>query len=75
MEGFSLFIANYRIVFVMMALTVLLHAIPDDYMTNKIQKMNSYGLAAMLTGFFILLLVLYSYFKSSEPVMPIYLQF
>jgi alginate O-acetyltransferase complex protein AlgI len=75
MEGFSLFIANYRIVFVMMALAVLLHAIPDDYMTIKIQKMNTYGLAATLTGFFILLLVLYSYFKSSEPVMPIYLQF
>ena len=68
------FAANYWPVLVMMAVAYLLHAIPDNYADKVIGRVTKIPLLVYLLIFFGFV-ILYGYFKSAEPVMPIYLQF
>lgn len=68
------FFNNYWSVLMMMLLAYLLHAIPDNYAEKIITRFQRLPLSAYIAIFFVFV-ILYGYFKSSEPVMPIYLQF
>lgn len=68
------FVGNYWPVLTMMGMAYLLHAIPDDYADKLIGKFTRVPLAIYISIFFAFVF-LYGYFKSAEPVMPIYLQF
>jgi hypothetical protein len=68
------FFGNYWPVLLMMLLAYLLHAIPDDYADKIIGRFQRIPLRVYI-GIFFIFVILYGYFKSSEPVMPIYLQF
>ncbi len=68
------FAANYWPVLVMMTVAFLLHAIPDNYADRLIDRFPKVPLIVYMLIFFAFV-VLYGYFKSAEPVMPIYLQF
>ena len=68
------FIGNYEPVVWVMLLAFVLHAIPDNYADKLMERYHTVPLAGYLTIFFLFVL-LYGFFKSSEPVMPIYLQF
>ena len=70
-KGFS---KNYQPVLIMMAIAFLLHAIPDNFSDKVIDRFQKVPLAAYI-GIFFAFILLYGYFKSAEPVMPIYLQF
>jgi D-alanyl-lipoteichoic acid acyltransferase DltB (MBOAT superfamily) len=68
------FFENYHAVVYMMLLGYLLHAIPDDYQDRvvaRIQKIPVVGYLVILLAF----ALLYGYFKTDEPILPIYLQF
>jgi|SRR6218665_1672276 len=68
------FANNYWPVLVMMGVAYLLHAIPDQYADQVISRFRRVPLPAYLAIFFAFV-ILYGFFKSAEPVMPIYLQF
>jgi alginate O-acetyltransferase complex protein AlgI len=68
------FVGNYQPVLIMMGIALLLHAIPDNYADKLIDRFQRVPLAAYI-GIFFAFVLLYGYFKSAEPVMPIYLQF
>jgi alginate O-acetyltransferase complex protein AlgI len=68
------FFGNYKAVLIMMALAYLLHAIPDNYADRILAKFNRVPLPVYI-GIFLLFVMVYGYFKSAEPVMPIYLKF
>ena len=68
------FAANYWSVLVMMGIAYLLHAIPDRSADRIAIRFRKAPLIVYMIIFF-LFVILYGYFKSAEPVMPIYLQF
>ena len=68
------FYGNYSPVIWMMLLAFLLHAIPDNYADKLIDRFHRVPMFGYITIFFIFVIV-YGFFKSAEPVMPIYLQF
>jgi alginate O-acetyltransferase complex protein AlgI len=68
------FFANYQSVLYIMLLAYFLHTIPDDYADKMIGRFQKVPLIAYLAIFFAFVF-LYGYFKTAEPVMPIYLQF
>jgi D-alanyl-lipoteichoic acid acyltransferase DltB (MBOAT superfamily) len=68
------FANNYWSVLVMMAVAYVIHAIPDAFADQVIARFRRIPLVAYLVVFFAFV-ILYGYFKSAEPVMPIYLQF
>ncbi|MCG2613083.1 MBOAT family protein [Terrimonas sp. NA20] len=68
------FANNYWSVLVMMGVAYMIHAIPDSYADQVIARFRRIPLIAYLVVFFAFV-ILYGYFKSAEPVMPIYLQF
>jgi alginate O-acetyltransferase complex protein AlgI len=68
------FVDNYWSVLTIMTLAFLLHAIPDNYAEKMIGRFQRIPLTAYI-AIFLGFVILYGYFKSSEPVMPIYLQF
>ncbi|MDG4950776.1 MBOAT family protein [Weeksellaceae bacterium KMM 9724] len=68
------FYANYQSVIWMIALAMALHLIPDDLIDKILDKPKKVSLVYYVTVFFGFL-ILYGYFKSSEQVLPIYLQF
>ena len=68
------FFNNYWPVLAMIALAFVLHAIPDNYADKLISRVKLVPMPVYLVIFFLFVIV-YGYFKSSEPVMPIYLQF
>ena len=68
------FFNNYKSVLGMIALALALHAIPDNYADKVISRFQKIPLVAYITIFFLFVIV-YGFFKSAEPVMPIYLQF
>lgn len=70
----SAFANNYWPVLIMMAVAYLLHAIPDNFADRFISRFTRIPMLYYLAVFFGFVL-LYGFFKSSEPVMPIYLQF
>jgi len=68
------FFANYKGVLGMMLMALLLHLIPDDFADQCIARFTKLPLVAYMAVFFLFVL-LYGFFKSAEPVLPIYLQF
>lgn len=68
------FYQNYHSVVWLMLLACVLHFIPDHYADNVIDRIGKVSLAYYLILFFVFLLM-YGFFKSSEQVLPIYLQF
>jgi alginate O-acetyltransferase complex protein AlgI len=70
----SAFYENYKGVIWMIALAFALHAIPDYLADNVIGRFQRVPMPVYIALFFVFVLI-YGYFKSSEPVMPIYLQF
>ena len=68
------FFNNYKPVLGMIALALLLHAIPDDYADKVIAGFRKIPMPVYIALFFVFVII-YGYFKSAEPVMPIYLQF
>jgi alginate O-acetyltransferase complex protein AlgI len=70
----SKFWSNYHNVLWMMLLGFVLHAIPENYSEKVTIKIQKFGFAGYAAIFFLFLLV-YGFYKSSEAVMPIYLQF
>lgn len=68
------FFDNYWPVLAMIALAFILHAIPDDYADRLIGRFRLIPMPVYIALFFVFVII-YGYFKSSEPVMPIYLQF
>jgi D-alanyl-lipoteichoic acid acyltransferase DltB (MBOAT superfamily) len=68
------FYEHYQPVLAMMLIAYVLHAIPDNYADRVIGRFQRVPLIAYMTVFFAFV-VLYGYFKSAEPVLPIYLQF
>ncbi len=74
MDAWGKFWSNYHSVIWMMALGFVLHAVPEnwsDRISFKLQRLNLAGFAVI---FFVFLLA-YGFYKSSEAVLPIYLQF
>ncbi|EKB60470.1 MBOAT family O-acyltransferase [Bergeyella zoohelcum] len=71
---FKPFYDNYYAVVWMIVIAGALHLIPDNLADKVIAKMGAIPLVAYIVVFFVFLLV-YGMFKSSEQVMPIYLQF
>jgi len=69
-----LFFTNYWQVISIMVFAFILHAIPDEYSDLIIKKFENKPMLAYISVFSIFLII-YGLFKSSEPVMPIYLQF
>ncbi|WP_372473019.1 MBOAT family protein [Capnocytophaga sp. ARDL2] len=68
------FYENYYSVIWMIALAGALHLIPDNLSDKVIDKIGKVPMAVYVIAFFTFLLI-YGFFKSSEQVMPIYLQF
>jgi len=68
------FYGNYKEVIWMIAVAMLIHFIPNDTADRWIDKIGKTYLIYYIIVFFAFL-VLYGFFKSSEQVMPIYLQF
>lgn len=68
------FYDNYRPVILMIAFAFILHAFPDYFADNVIRRVKKVPMPVYIALFFVFVIV-YGYFKSSEPVMPIYLQF
>jgi D-alanyl-lipoteichoic acid acyltransferase DltB (MBOAT superfamily) len=68
------FWANYHNVIYMMLLGYALHLVPDnvpDLVLRRTEKLPMFTYVLV----FLVFVVLYAQFKTSEPVMPIYLQF
>jgi len=68
------FYSNYKPVLLMMSIACLLHAIPDTLADIVLERFKKMPLVAYVVVFF-MFVVLYGFFKSAEPVLPIYLQF
>lgn len=68
------FIKGYWSVIAMMVLGFLMHAVPDHWMVAVSTLLQPLKLRWYILVFF-LFLIIYGYFKSAEPVLPIYLQF
>lgn len=68
------FFGNYQKVIYLMILAFLLHLIPDNYIDKILPRLQKVPLILYIVVF-LLFLVLYAQFKSSTPVLPIYLQF
>jgi alginate O-acetyltransferase complex protein AlgI len=68
------FFANYRPVVLMIALAFVLHSIPDGFADKLIGRFQRVPMPVYIALFFVFVLV-YGFFKTAEPVMPIYLQF
>lgn len=68
------FYENYQSVIWMIAFAMCIHFIPDGLADRVIDKLGRLPLISYIAVFFVFLII-YGYFKSSEQVMPIYLQF
>lgn len=68
------FFNNYRTVLFMIGLAAILHSFPDNLADKLVVKLNRVPMPVYITLFFVFVLI-YGFFKSAEPVMPIYLQF
>jgi hypothetical protein len=68
------FIKGYWSVVAMMVLGFFMHAIPNHWANAVCTLLQPLKLGWYILVFFLFLLV-YGYFKSAEPVLPIYLQF
>lgn len=68
------FFGNYKNVLWMILLGYILHALPETYTERIIDKLQNKPMIVFIIIFFVFLFI-YGIFKSSEPVMPIYLKF
>ena len=68
------FWGNYHNVILLMLLGYAIHMIPDNLPDRIIPRLQKAPMVAYI-AVFLVFLVVYSQFKSSTPVMPIYLQF
>ncbi len=68
------FFGNYHNVIYLMLLGYALHMLPDNLPERIIPRLQKAPMVAYI-AVFLVFLVVYSQFKSSTPVMPIYLQF
>ena len=68
------FWGNYHNVVLLMILGYTLHMLPDDLIDRLMPRMQKAPMAAYV-AVFVFFLILYAQFKSSTPVLPIYLQF
>ncbi|NTU94234.1 MAG: MBOAT family protein [Chlorobiaceae bacterium] len=74
LDGLEPFLVNYGPALLMIALGFLLHLIPARASESLRTRLGSMPLMANVAVFMAFVAV-YAYFKSSEPIMPIYLQF
>jgi alginate O-acetyltransferase complex protein AlgI len=73
-DGAYEYVENYKFVIIMIVIGYLIHLIPDSFPEKVIERQKRFPLVyyvIVMMGF----IALYSFFKSAEPVMPIYLQF
>ena len=73
-DGSIPFMENYGPVVMMIAFGFILHFLPVrviDFTKTQVEKMPLAGSVLVFLAF----LAIYAYFKTSEPIMPIYLQF
>ncbi len=73
-DGVYEYVDNYKYVIIMIVIGYLIHLIPDSFPEKVIERQKRLPLVyyiVVMMGF----IALYSFFKSAEPVMPIYLQF
>ena len=73
-DGVYEYVENYKYVIIMIVIGYLIHLIPDSFPEKVIERQKRLPLVyyiVVMMGF----IALYSFFKSAEPVMPIYLQF
>jgi alginate O-acetyltransferase complex protein AlgI len=68
------FFMNYHKVLYMLILAIILHLLPDSLQLRLTEKSGRIPFIAYFM-LFMAFLLLYGYFKSAEPVLPIYLQF
>ena len=74
LDNAIVFIENYKIALIMIAIGMTIHLIPDTFADTFIEKQKNFSIVYFVVVTF-LFLALYSYFKSAESVLPIYLQF
>lgn len=74
LTGVDEFYSNYQGVILMIALGLIIHFIPRNVGEWIIEKQKNFSVVYFVVLFFGFL-ILYSFFKNAEPVMPIYLQF
>jgi D-alanyl-lipoteichoic acid acyltransferase DltB (MBOAT superfamily) len=72
--GFATFWENYQNVVFMMLLAITIHFLPNDVRLRINNQLKKEGMLGYLFIFMAFVLV-YGYFKSAQPIMPIYLQF
>lgn len=74
LEGADVFFENYKYPIIMIGIGFLIHFIPDNFADRFVEKQKNFPIVYHITVLF-LFIFLYSYFKSTEAVLPIYLQF
>ncbi len=73
-DGYQQFLENYGPVVMMIALGFILHILPanvTEFVKTRVEKLPLAGSVLVFLAF----LAIYAYFKTSAPIMPIYLQF
>lgn len=73
-DGAYEYFENYKYVVIMIAIGFSIHIIPDSFQEKIIERQKRFPLVYYVLVM-MLFITLYSFFKSAEPVMPIYLQF
>jgi D-alanyl-lipoteichoic acid acyltransferase DltB (MBOAT superfamily) len=68
------FVMNYKVVLGMMLFAFSTHALADNLMEKKLDKIKSIPFIVYLL-IYLGFVLLYGVFKSADPVLPIYLQF
>lgn len=74
LEGVTEFITNYKNPLLMIAIGYSLHLLPESWSAKYVKAQTNFPLVYHIL-IALAFIALYSYFKSSEAVMPIYLQF
>jgi len=74
LEKFGSFWLNYHNVILMIALGLLVHLFPRKISIKLINQLSKEGILGYMFVFFVFVLI-YGFFKSAEPILPIYLQF
>jgi len=73
-SGFQAFWNNYYKVIAMILFGLLVHLFPRNISVKVTNKLSSEGILGYMFVFIVFVLV-YGFFKSAEPILPIYLQF
>ena len=73
-EKFGTFWMNYHNVILMIALGLVVHLFPKKLSAKFISQLSKEGILGYMFVFFVFVLI-YGFFKSAEPILPIYLQF